>query len=98
VEQLKRELASKQAELMAANAALTPTASSGLGAGSGPGAADAGAITRAAASTVAAVAAAPAGRVWTAAAILAALGIGFWLGYATLARRIKHKYGGLKVY
>jgi hypothetical protein len=32
------------------------------------------------------------------AAILAALGCGFWLGYATLARRIKHKFGGLKVY
>jgi uncharacterized protein YgiM (DUF1202 family) len=23
---------------------------------------------------------------------------GFWLGYATLARRIKHKFGGIKVY
>lgn len=32
------------------------------------------------------------------AAILGGLGCGFWLGYATLARRIKHKFGGLKVY
>jgi len=31
-------------------------------------------------------------------AILAALGCGFWLGYATLAQRIRHKFGGLKVY
>ena len=29
---------------------------------------------------------------------LAALGVGFWLGYATLARRVKHKFGGIKVY
>jgi hypothetical protein len=30
----------------------------------------------------------------------AALGLicGFWLGYATLARRVKHKFGGIKVY
>jgi hypothetical protein len=27
-----------------------------------------------------------------------ALACGFWLGYAALARRIKHKFGGLKVY
>jgi len=26
------------------------------------------------------------------------LSCGFWLGYATLARRIKHKFGGIKVY
>ena len=30
--------------------------------------------------------------------LLAALACGFWLGYATLARRIKHKFGGIKVY
>jgi len=39
------------------------------------------------------------GRLWTvvlAAAI--ALAGGFWLGYAALARRIKHKFGGIKVY
>jgi hypothetical protein len=31
-------------------------------------------------------------------ALIAALGLGFWLGYATLARRIKYKFGGIKVY
>jgi hypothetical protein len=31
-------------------------------------------------------------------AIIAAAGCGFWLGYATLARRIKYKFGGIKVY
>ena len=33
-----------------------------------------------------------------AAAVAAALGGGFWLGYATLARRVKRKFGGIKVY
>ena len=88
VEQLKRELAAKQSELMAANAALAPAGGSGA----------AGAVTGAAGGA-AGVAAAPAGHVWIdVAAILAALSVGFWLGFATLARRIKHKYGGLKVY
>lgn len=32
------------------------------------------------------------------AAILIALGCGFWLGYASLARRIKDRFGGIKVY
>jgi hypothetical protein len=32
------------------------------------------------------------------AAIVVALGCGFWLGYAALARRIKYKFGGIKVY
>jgi hypothetical protein len=32
------------------------------------------------------------------AALCAALGLGFWLGYAALARRIKAKFGGIKVY
>ena len=31
-------------------------------------------------------------------AVLAALGGGFWLGYATLARHVKAKFGGFKVY
>ena len=35
----------------------------------------------------------------TAACIVAAAGgLGFWLGYVTLARRIRRKFGGLKVY
>ncbi len=40
-------------------------------------------------------------RQWPAiAAIAAAVGLacGFWLGYATLARRVRHKFGGIKVY
>jgi len=34
------------------------------------------------------------------AALSAAVGLagGFWLGYATLARRVREKFGGLKVY
>jgi cell division septation protein DedD len=35
--------------------------------------------------------------VWPAAVVIA-LGLGFWLGYATLARRVRHKFGGIKVY
>ncbi|HEY3852076.1 MAG TPA: TIGR04211 family SH3 domain-containing protein [Steroidobacteraceae bacterium] len=31
-------------------------------------------------------------------AVLAVGGLGFWLGYVTLARRIRRKFGGLKVY
>jgi SH3 domain protein len=31
-------------------------------------------------------------------AMVLALGLGFWLGYVTLARRVKHKFGGIKVY
>jgi hypothetical protein len=30
--------------------------------------------------------------------ILIGLACGFWLGYATLARRVRHKFGGIKVY
>jgi len=30
--------------------------------------------------------------------LLLALGGGFWLGYATLARRVKRKFGGIRVY
>jgi hypothetical protein len=31
-------------------------------------------------------------------AVLAALALGFWLGYASLAHRVKRKFGGLRVY
>jgi len=34
---------------------------------------------------------------WVTAVITALCG-GFWLGYASLARRIRHKFGGIKVY
>ena len=80
LEQLKRALATKQGEPLAANATLTPGSSAAV-AGAG--------MQRAASST----------RAWIeVAATLAALIVGFCLGYATLARRIRHKYGGLKVY
>ena len=37
--------------------------------------------------------------IYTAAAAVAlSLLSGFWLGYATLARKVKHKFGGIKVY
>ena len=32
------------------------------------------------------------------ASVLIAAACGFWLGYATLARRIRRKFGGLRVY
>jgi hypothetical protein len=87
LEQLKRELAAKQAELMAANAALTPPGGSAATWGAG------------APATMASRTAASSARAWIeVAATLASLMVGFCLGYATLARRIRHKYGGLKVY
>jgi len=90
VEQLKRELAAKQSDLDAARGApAAPAAASGLDTSSGasPGGASAG------------ITAAISGHAWIAiVAVLAALCCGFWLGYATLARRIKHKFGGIKVY
>jgi SH3-like domain-containing protein len=63
----------------------------------------------AAASLVSPVAASPAGAfalpagsragpLMAAAAVVLALFGGFWLGYATLARRVRRKFGGLKVY
>jgi uncharacterized protein YgiM (DUF1202 family) len=35
---------------------------------------------------------------WLGGAIIASLVGGFWLGYATLARRVRSRFGGLKVY
>jgi hypothetical protein len=54
-------------------------------------------------SPVAGAPAAPAARrsiglLTAACALLAAAALGFWLGYVTLARRIRRKFGGLKVY
>ena len=91
VEQLKRELSSTQAALDAATQLAAPTAAA-------PGAATM-AAAAAPAGVLAGIAAAAAKRPWMAVLpLLAALGCGFWLGYATLARRIKRKFGGLKVY
>jgi hypothetical protein len=85
VEQLKRELASKQSELDDARGApQAPAAAAGTATPGDP---------------VAGVSRAGWSRSWAwALAVLLALAAGFWLGYATLARRIKHKFGGLKVY
>jgi hypothetical protein len=95
VEQLKRELSSTQAALGAATQPGAPTAAA-------PGAATMGAADAPAGvweGVWAGIAAAAAKRPWMAVLpLLAALGCGFWLGYATLARRIKRKFGGLKVY
>jgi len=109
--QLQRELAAKQAELDAARAlpavpaapAGEPPAgaSAGSSASAAPGAGPSGMAAPAtlADGAMAAVTAAISTHPWIgAAAVLAALAGGFWLGYATLARRVKHKFGGIKVY
>jgi len=82
VEHLKLELAAKQAELDAARGPAPPAAAP---TGAGP---------------LAGIqaAAAPRWPVLAAIGVAIGLGCGFWLGYATLARRIRHKFGGLKVY
>jgi SH3-like domain-containing protein len=83
VERLTRELAAKQAEVDALHAAGAPAAA------------------RASAAVGAFDANRPSGAVVLligAGAVLLALIGGFWLGYAVLARRIRHKFGGIKVY
>ena len=96
VDQLKRELKDRQSELNAARGALNapaadapPAGNSGAPVPGGP-APD----SRAGASAAAGVHA----WVWWVPALLAGLACGFWLGYATLARRVRHKFGGIKVY
>lgn len=82
VERLKLELAAKQAELDAARGP-TPGTAAPTGAGA-----------------LAAIQAALAPRwpLFTGIGVAAGLACGFWLGYAALARRIRQKFGGLKVY
>jgi hypothetical protein len=84
VERLKQELSARQSELAAARGgAVSPPAPPQ----SAPG-------------PLAAIQA-PAETLWqviAGIALLIGLACGFWLGYATLARRIKHKFGGIKVY
>jgi hypothetical protein len=84
VERLKSELAAKQSELDAARALRSAPVIASPPA-SGP---------------LAAIQAAAAPRWPVIAGISGAvgLGVGFWLGYATLARRIREKFGGIKVY
>ena len=84
VERLKLELAAKQSELDAVHAEkLAPATASPQKLG------PLGAIQEAAAPRWPAIAGI---------AVLIGLACGFWLGYATLARRVREKFGGIKVY
>jgi hypothetical protein len=90
VEQLTRELAAMQAELDAARESRgAPTAAPDDDAPKI-------AAPRGVSASISAATKVSAG-IWIP-AVLAALAGGFWLGYATLARRIRHKFGGIKVY
>jgi SH3 domain protein len=84
VERLKLELAAKQTELDAAHTdRLSPASASSQNFG-----------------PLAAIQAAAAAR-WpliAGSAVAIGLACGFWLGYATLARRVRQKFGGIKVY
>ena len=84
VARLKLELAAKQSELDAARAPASAAVIASQPA-SGP---------------LAAIhaAAAPRWAVITGIAAVIGLACGFWLGFATLARRVRHKFGGIKVY
>jgi hypothetical protein len=84
VERLKLALAAKQSELDAAHAGGAPPA----------------AVPMAAPGPLAAIhaAAAPRWPVIAAAGIGVGLACGFWLGYAALARRVRNKFGGIRVY
>jgi len=84
VERLKQELAARQSEL---DAARSGGASQAAAAPPAPG--------------PLAATQAPAGMLWqliAGIALVIGLACGFWLGYATLARRVKNKFGGIKVY
>jgi SH3 domain-containing protein len=84
VERLKLELAAKQSELDAARAERpAPVTAPPLTSGS-----------------LAAIQAAAAPRWPLIAGIAVAFGLacGYWLGFATLARRVRQKFGGIKVY
>jgi hypothetical protein len=83
VERLKQELAAKQSELAAVRS----------------GASSAAAAPQPQPGPLAAIHA-PAGQwaVVAGIAVIIGLACGFWLGYAALARRIRQKFGGIKVY
>ena len=90
--QLQRALADKQSELDAARQGIALPATSAGTAAPGGGASDG-------AARIGISSAAVRIRPWIAAsAILASLACGFWLGYGTLARRVRRKFGGIKVY
>jgi len=91
VAQLQRALADKQSELDAARQGLEAPASAAAAAS---GALATQSSTHRGTSPVNTPM-----RPWvTASVILAALACGFWLGYLTLARRVRRKFGGIKVY
>jgi SH3-like domain-containing protein len=104
VEQLKRELAAKQSELDAARAAsavpdAAPPSAPASGLASHGGADPMSAAPAAFSAATAALSAAAAMHLWIwAVLMLASLAAGFWLGYALLARRVRRKFGGIKVY
>ena len=84
VERLKQELAARQSELAAARGGTTSPAA--------PAQPATGPLT---------AIQAPTETLWpviAGIALLIGLACGFWLGYATLARRVKDKFGGIKVY
>jgi hypothetical protein len=85
VERLKQELSARQSELAAARGGAVSPAAAAPQSAPGP-------LT---------AIQAPAQTLWqviAGVALLIGLACGFWLGYATLARRIRHKFGGIKVY
>lgn len=95
LQQLKGALDEKQAELDALRAqAGLPAAAPGAAAVTSGAAA--GAATPS--GLMASVSAAASHRWMEVLAVLAALACGFWLGYTTLARRVRNKFGGIKVY
>jgi SH3-like domain-containing protein len=107
LEQLKRDLAAKQSELDAARASGAAMAAASPASAAVPGfAPSAGADPQSAApagaragGSLAPIAAAAAAHPWIwMAGMLASLAAGFWLGYAVLARRVRRKFGGIKVY
>jgi SH3-like domain-containing protein len=83
VERLTRELEQARADLAAVRDNTSPA--------TGPAAAPAGGFRAPSGGGIM-------GPLIAAVAVAVALCGGFWLGYATLARRIKRKFGGLKVY
>jgi hypothetical protein len=90
VVQLQHDLGAKQSELDAARGALAAS-------GAAPGAVMMSGGTPGDALTGIAAATSAHPWIWEV-SILFALTCGFWLGYATLARRIKRKFGGIRVY
>ena len=101
VERLKRELAVRQtATGTPANGAPANGIPGNVESGSGTSETALAAAASGAGNAVPAAGGAPgAGRLWVSIVIIcSAVGLGFWLGYAWLARRIRDKFGGIKVY